>query len=304
VFHTVKIMLVMTVHTGVDRASAFAEFERDRAKAKCDQSVICSEGKGKLLAAVESASLFGGGRNLWCDLDGITDDELIEVARAAASSESVIVAKMSDMNAKTKKILAGFAKVVVHAQVSKREVPSRIEDFAKAENIKLSVAARRMLIEKCGHDIDRARSVLIACRIGGFLNPGERHIAILAGSSGSESAAWDVFDALESGNLEDAIRHSQRCEAVAVSSYLGARFYDAARVAENPELDLKSAAELLGCAPWQAEKTVKLAKRLGAQRLARGVTLCANLDLGVKRPNPEVAMSLGLSALHALLEQN
>ena len=291
----------MTVHAGGDRPAVQHAFERDRLAAGCTEAVICSEGPGRLLAAVESPNLFGDVRRVWCDLDGITDEELAKVASVAATSDAVVVAKLSEMPAKTKKLLERFSKVVTHTKTAAKDAPGRIEELARLEGIRLDPAAKGVLSERCGHDLDRARSVLVACRLGGITSPTERHIEILSGSSAAETAPWDVFDALDRGDLDGAIDASRRCEAVAVIAYLGSRFTDAARVAESGASNQSEAAALLGSAPWQAEKSLRLAKRLGTNRLHRCVVVCARADLAAKRSGAEHAIAWALRDLHAEL---
>jgi DNA polymerase III delta subunit len=291
-------MLTMTVHSGGDRASLQAAFERDRVAAGCDEAVLCADGDGRLLAAVETVSLFGGPRRVWCDLDGVTDDELAQVAAVAKRSDAVIVAKITELDAKTKKLLEGFAKLVNHPKSAAKDAPSRIEEIARTEGVRLDAATRRLLVERCGHDLDRARSVLVACRLGRIVTPTERHISILSGSSAAESAPWDVLDALERGELDTAITEAERCEPVAVTSFLASKFLDAARLAERGVTDPKAAAELLGGTPWQAEKSVRLAKRMGAERLHRCVIVCGHADLAAKRSGVEHALASALVELH------
>lgn len=289
----------MKVHVGADRASVNASFDADRNAWECDEAVLCSDGPGLLLAAVQSQRLLGGGRHVWCDLDGVTDAELAQVAASAASSDAVIVARSSEMNAKTKKILEPVAQIITHAKPSMKDVPARIDALAAIEGVRLSNDARRELVERCGHDLDRARSVLVACRLGALLSPSERHIAILSGSSQAPGVPWDVSDAIERGDIATAIKHAERCEPLGVIGYLSGRLMDAALLAESGVSDAKSAAEKLGNSPWQAEKLLKLSK-VGSEGLYVCVRAMAKADRECKRGNDEHAMNALIDALMTL----
>ena len=272
------------VHAGSDRATVNAIVDQAIKAASSrlgvePERISCGDSPGALADAIASPSLFGGSRSVVVDLEGITDHEIDRIAAAASLAEATVIGYGSDVSAGVRKRLSVFATVTSHAIPRAKDAGEHIAALGSVFGLDLDRASIDELTRRCGHDLDRASSVLRALAAGGYHRPTPPQIRMLAGTSEADGVPWDVTDALEQGDLAAAMGASRRCEPIAVIAYLASKAVEAARVCEHPSTP---ASELLGVTPWQAKKAEGLARRLGSDGARVLVMALARADREVK----------------------
>ena len=281
-------MSKLQLHTGGNQAAVRLCVDRDVAAAVArtgcaPEYISCAEEPGRLADAVRSPGLFSTVRLIVVNIDGLNESEAQLVADGIDASDAVIVAHGSDVPAGVLKRLSPFASVTKHPLPSNRDVVSAVDELAALLGVKLSGPARTALVNRLGHDLDRASSTLRALAVGGYREPTPRQIEMMAGTSTAAGVPWDVTDALDNLDLHAALEASRRCEVVALVAYLTNRALEAARCAENPGSD---AATLLGVSPWAAQKASKLSRQMGRAGLDSMLVKLAEADRRVKLAGP------------------
>ena len=155
--------------------------------------------------------------------------------------------------------------------------------------VHLDAAARHLLEQHLGEDVSRLHALLdilaAAYGEGGRVGPAE-----LAPFLGEEGGAppWDLTDALDKGEVATAVlvahrllgpggRHPFQMLATLHRHYGAMLRLDGSGVTDPDE-----AASLLDMSPFPARKVLDQGRRLGAERVARAISLIADADLDLR----------------------
>jgi DNA polymerase III delta subunit len=283
--------LQMQVFTGSDMTGATDLWHAAATQAGTNERVNASEQPGSIVDAVNSPSLFGSVRIIAADLDGITEAEIDALIVAAPGSDAVVVARITELPAARRKRFEKIATITAVAVPQAKDLPSRVDNLARQAGIRFGADARRMLIERSGDDIDRIRSVIEQCRIGHLNEPTIRQLQVLLGTSERGALPWDVSDAIERNDLQNAVDIALQCEPIPLVAYLANRYLDAARVRESSPLpDAETAAAVTGQARWQAERTAKLASRINSEGFGLRLRALAEADRLLKTDRDPAAV--------------
>lgn len=166
---------------------------------------------------------------------------------------------------------------------------SWVLDKLKAAPIKVDTAAAKLIEQHLGEDIARLEPLLnvLTAAYGPGTKISPAQVEPYLGDAGS-SAPWDLTDAIDSGDANEAIKQLHRLLAGAGRHPLGvisslhnhvsrmARL-DGANVAGEAE-----AAALLGIAAYPARKALSQSRRLGTDALLRMLGLVADAEVDLK----------------------
>lgn len=240
-------------------------------------------GAALLLDALGAASLFGGARSVAAEgIEALDEETLGRIEQLAEGSDALVVARSGGTIApKLKKRLSAIATVEKFDVPRPRDVPARIDALARKVEVRLSRDAREMLVARCGHDLERAQSVLQSCSLAGVAQPTARQVSVLCGTASAPGVPWELTDALEAGDARRSLEAAVGLEPVLVASYLSKRFSDTARLAESGTVDAASA-KALGTNPMAADRLVRLALRLGPLGARRSLIVLRGVDRRVK----------------------
>jgi DNA polymerase-3 subunit delta len=155
--------------------------------------------------------------------------------------------------------------------------------------VHLDARAQKLLGEHLGEDVSRLGAILgtLESTFGPGARLGADDLAPFLGQSGGVPP-WELTDAIAAGDLATALdrlhrmlgggeRHALQILATLQRHVAGLLALDGAQVRSRED-----AAQLLGMAPFPAEKLLKLARRLGSERIAEQFLLVADADLDLK----------------------
>ena len=184
-----------------------------------------------------------------------------------------------------------------------------IDDHLADAPVHLDAAARRLMVEHLGQDVNRLPGLLTTFEgvFGTGAKIGVAEIEPFLGEAG-DVAPWDLTDAIDKGDVVSALevldrmlvggaRHPIQIMATLTNHYL--------RMAQVDDPDIRTereAAEALGLkgSTFPAKKALDGARRLGSERLAEVVVLLAEADLdlrGGKAWPPETVMEVLVARL-------
>ncbi len=155
--------------------------------------------------------------------------------------------------------------------------------------VHLDPAARRLLEDHLGEDVSRLHALLdvltAAYGEGGRVTPAE-----LEPFLGEEGAAppWELTDALDNGDVATAVQAARRLlgpggrHPFQLLAMLHRHYGAMLRLDGSGITDPAEAASLLGMSPFPARKVLAQGRRLGAERIARAVSLVADADLDLR----------------------
>jgi len=291
--------LHFTLYTGSDVTTSGVCWREAIAKDGITERITVSESPGLLADAVSSPPLFGDQRIVAADLDGISEDELNMIAFSAPHSDTIVIARATEINSARRKLIESFGSVVSYAIPQSKELPSRIDTLAQAAQVRLSSESRRVLLDRAGDDLDRVFSVLEQCRIGHLAEPTPRQLLVLLGTSQRDILPWDVSDAIDRQDLALAIEIALRCDPIPLVAYLSNRYLEAARVRERYQKpNTHDTIEITGQGRWQAEKTSRLASKFSNEEFNLLLSILAKSDRLLKtNKDSSVTISSLISAL-------
>jgi DNA polymerase-3 subunit delta len=149
--------------------------------------------------------------------------------------------------------------------------------------------ARSLLGEHLGEDVGRLGTLLdaLAAAYGEGANITSELLGPFLGAAGSV-APWDLTDAIDRGDTEDALvqlhrmmeageRHPLVVLATLHRHYTAMLKLDGANVRTDAD-----AAAITGTGPYPAKKALAQTRRLGSAGVARAVTLLADADLDLR----------------------
>lgn len=263
----------------------------------------CAEDAGKaVVAAAECPSMFGDIRVISVENFEMTDEEnMRRLVEAAAMSDAVIVARCTVVPATFVKKLAGVATVEKFALAKGRDAAGRVTEIAREEGVTLSGPQRMMLVERCGDNLERVRSICWQLMMAGSTSPSDRQIDVLLGSSSRDGVPWNVTDALRNGDVSGALAALDGLEAMPVLAYLMNTVSNCGRVLEAECKNTKDVEALLGQKSFQAGQTLELAKRLGNTGVQQAARALVKAELDAKSSvGAEAALALAVCAIAPL----
>lgn len=164
-----------------------------------------------------------------------------------------------------------------------------LADRLKSAPVKLDARAAAALGRHLGEDVGRLTTLLdgLAAAYGVGARVGEAELQPFLGEAGGV-APWALTDAIDKGDTAAALaqlhrmmgagdRHPLAIMASLHRHYAGMLRLDGAGVADE-----RTAAALLGTAPFPARKALDQARRLGPNGVARAITLLAGADLDLR----------------------
>jgi DNA polymerase-3 subunit delta len=155
--------------------------------------------------------------------------------------------------------------------------------------VRLDAAAGNLLVEHLGEDAGRLTGLLdaLAAAYGEGASVGVDELEPFLGQAGSV-APWDLTDAIDRGDTEEALSHLHRMLAAGERHPLVVmatlhRHYGAMLRVDGAQVSGESeAAALLGMAPFPAKKVLTQSRKLGWAGISRAVTLLADADLALR----------------------
>lgn len=246
---------------------------------------VAAEGGRALLDSVSAPSLFGGKR--WISAENVEalDEQSAEgLVRAGELSDAVVVARAGGaVPPKIRDLLKKAGTVTTLTTPKGKGVGMRVDEMLRTHGVTLGGAERQLVLERAGHDLDRLDSVLRQLVTAGLQRPSRQQLVLLLGSTSAPGVPWDLTDALEEGKVAQALEAAQGLEAVPTVAYLASRNMQAGRLVDAGVSTAQEAQDLLGLQHrFQAEKLLRLARRLGPQGTRRAWDLLVAADRDVK----------------------
>ena len=164
-----------------------------------------------------------------------------------------------------------------------------LKDQLQTAPVRLDARAQKLLGERLGEDLNRMGAVLevLAGTYGDGATVGVDELEPFLGEAGGVPP-WELTDAISSGDIPTALdrlrrmtsggdRHALQIMATLHRHVAGLMKLDGADVRSRED-----AARLVGMAPFPAEKLMKLARRMGSERIRDQVLLVAQADLDLR----------------------
>ena len=245
---------------------------------------LAVDGGAALVAAAGAMSLFGGPRLLEAHpAAALTEDAATKLAAVAALSDATVVLYGPAPTPKVKAALGDVAQGEAYPLPRTAGAQgARIAGLAAEHGIALDSTGRAMMLERAGHDIPRAASVLAQCALLGLTHPSPAQLDTLLGSSHAPGVPWALTDAVEAGDLATALTLCDSLDPVAAVSYLGSRTGQLGRIVEDGLGTPEEAASAFGLHTYPAGKLIALASRLGRRGVAHSWDIISGADRAVK----------------------
>ena len=182
---------------------------------------------------------------------------------------------------------AGAAVVATGAGRTRKDRLGWIDERLATSDVKLEPAAKAAIADWLGEDVGRLPALLTTLEGLGPRRLGPADLEPFLGEAGAVPS-WDLTDAIDAGDTALALatlarvtgaggRHPLVVMAVLQSHYERMLRLDGAGVH-----DRSAAASLLKCAPFQADKAMRQARKLGSEGVARAIGLLAQADLDLR----------------------
>ncbi len=182
-----------------------------------------------------------------------------------------------------------------------------LADHLAASEVSVDAAARRLITQRLGDESSRVLGLIrtLEATYGPGARLGVDDVASYLGEAGSVPP-WDLTDAIDAGKITDALvvlgrmADSGQRHPLAVLGILGPHFMRMLALDGTEVTDEAEAATILGCAPFQARKALRQARKLGSAGIAECIGLLAAADLGVKGASglePQVVMEVLVARL-------
>lgn len=242
-----------------------------------------------IVAVLLNQPLFSPAHQVVIDqIDKLTSSNLATVAAAAADSAHHVYATAKSLNAQQKRTLTD----TLGDRLTIQDLPSlngkrgheTVELLAVNAGVTLTRPVRQHLLDRVAHDPARLLSVIEQCRIGAISSPSVKQIDMLCGTADPAGVPWDLSDLLERGDVAGALDSCVNAVPLATLAYLGNRYQQMMRILEAGATTADAAADAAGSkSPAAAERLLRVARRLGPERLAAIIDDIANGDLLVKQ---------------------
>lgn len=300
------------VDRGVERLLAQLTSSQNAPGENSDETAGTSSGEGTLAVAIEEHRAPSGDEDLAVGpvIDALFTppflaDRRIVVLRDAehlsASQAGELAVRLGEPFAPNVLVLAVVGKALPAAlakavKAQGREIDTSPGSSGKARAqwlneqlqvapVRLDVAARHLVEQHLGEDVSRLNALLdillAAYGDGGRVGPAE-----LAPFLGEEGGAppWDLTDALDKGEVATAVLVAHRLlgpggrHPFQMLALLHKHYGAMLRLDGSGVTDPNAAASLLNMAPFPARKVLDQGRRLGAERVARAISLIADAD--------------------------
>jgi DNA polymerase-3 subunit delta len=164
-----------------------------------------------------------------------------------------------------------------------------INDQLQLAPVHLEPAARQLLERHLGEDVSRLYALLdvLAAAYGEGGRVSVADLEPFLGEEGS-SPPWDLTDALEKGDVQSAVEVAHRMlgsggrHPFQLLATLHRHYGAMLRLDGSEVSDPAAAASLLNMSPFPAQKVLAQSRRLGAERVARAISLIADADLDLR----------------------
>ena len=188
-----------------------------------------------------------------------------------------------------------------------------VDDRLDAAEVRLSGAAKQLVVERLGEDLNRLDGILrvLEAPFGTGAGPlGPDDVEPFVGDSGG-GPPWDVTDVIDGGRVAQAVTNVRRMvqgggrHPLAVMATLNSHYGRMLRLDGAGLRDEKEAAALLGMkgSTFPAKKALTQANKLGSAKLARATQLLARADVDLRGRTggpPEQTLEVLVARLAAL----
>jgi len=155
--------------------------------------------------------------------------------------------------------------------------------------VRLDPPAARLVGEHLGEDVGRLTNLLesLAAAYGEGARVGTEELGPFLGQAGGV-APWELTDAIDRGDTEGALTQLHRMveagerHPLVVMATLHRHYANMLRLDGTGVADERSAAKVLGMAPFPAKKALGQARRLGFAGVGRAIELLARADLDLR----------------------
>ena len=267
---------------------------------------VADDGGARLLEAISALSLFGGRRVVVAHhIEELDETSAARIIDAAAESDAFVIAYAQEtLPTKLRKALAAIGTITTAKTPKGKGIAMRVDELACAAGLRLGGDLRRLLVERCGHDLDRVDSICRQLVSAGIGAPNRSQVETLLGTAAGAGVPWALTDALEAGDLAGALRAADDLEAIPAVAYLHTRALHLGRLVESGVTDPDAAAELLGLNHrFQAERLIALTRRLGPAKILGVWGVLAGADRAVKHTKDQrgalSALVIRLAPLYA-----
>jgi DNA polymerase-3 subunit delta len=223
------------------------------------------------------------------DAQSLLANEVSAITNWMASPSPDVVLIVAVVGTKANKL------VKASHQVIEVNVSSRAQDRAGFVNTKLDDygvnverATSQLIAEQIGDDVARVDSLARTLRsIYGSAPLTYEQIQPYLGDAG-DVPEWDLTDAIDAGNAAKAITVARRMldskgrVGLQIVNMLQRHYLRMARLEGSGVRSDDEAAALLGINRYPAGKSLRVAQRFGAQRIATAVHMITNADLDLK----------------------
>jgi DNA polymerase-3 subunit delta len=186
---------------------------------------------------------------------------------------------------------AGGIVVDTNVGTGRKDRAAFVDEQVAGSGLKLDEPARRAVTDHLGEDLGRLASLLDT--LGATFGPGAKlglaDVEPFLGAAGSVPP-WDLTDAIDRGDTARALDALRRMTAAGgrhplqIMAVLHGHYGRILRLEGGPAHDRSAAAALLGgrTSPFQADKALQQAKRLGHPGVTRAIHLLADADLDLR----------------------
>ncbi len=167
-----------------------------------------------------------------------------------------------------------------------------LKDQLATARVRLDGRAQKLLGERLGEDLNRMGAVLevLAGTYGDGATVGVDELEPFLGEAGGVPP-WELTDAISTGDIATALDRLRRMtsggdrHALQIMSTLHRHVAGLMKLDGADVRSREDAARLVGMAPFPAEKLMKLARRMGSERIRDQVLLVAQADLDLRGAN-------------------
>ena len=164
-----------------------------------------------------------------------------------------------------------------------------LKDRLASADVRLDGRAQKLLSERLGEDLNRLGAVVevLESTYGEGATIGVDELEPFIGEAGGVPP-WELTDAISAGDIATALDRLQRMSsggdrhALQIMATLHRHVAGLMKLDGSGVRTREEAAQVAGMAPFPAEKLMKLARRMGSERIRDQVLLVAQADLDLR----------------------
>jgi DNA polymerase III delta subunit len=262
------------VFVGPEEVLAYAQtgwFDAQRAAGRDIERVSAGE-RAAVIQAVATNSLFGGERAVWIDGFDKLDSTLVDHFGPNVAVGGAAV----KLGAALQRAVNGSVTTCNRAWVARQ-----LERCFTERNVRLQPAARALLVERCGSDLGRVRSVATAAELAGIRELKADQAAKLLGTYSSEARAYEVIDTVLDGSVAAGVAAAVGLVDVLVTSQLASACAHVHAVASEG-LTADELAAAFSLAPFIAKRRVSQARRYRPDQISAALVEACAADVAVR----------------------